>query len=195
METCSVIHWGQFVDYLIYAGLLKEVDAETPARIEKATDALLEHRVQEWAPLWQGCKRDWVGKQTVFNYVTPHPWFKGLPCDGEGTVRVRVSMLLVEALGLESECDNRRKIRTAIESLLFVCYSNFADREIPDPWPTRGPVQWRPVFAPTKTHTTRHLRSIGMLSGKDGTRFHQDEWFAPKDHESQKPGSMFEGTE
>jgi hypothetical protein len=108
-------------------------------------------------------------------------------------VRVRVSMLLVEALGLESECDNRRKIRTAIESLLFVCYSNFTDREIPDPWPTRGPVQWRPVFAPTKTHTTRHLRSIGMLSGKDGTRFHQDEWFAPKDHESQKPGSMFDG--
>jgi hypothetical protein len=50
MDTCSVIHWGQFVDYLIYAGLLKEVDAETPARIEKATDALLEHRVQEWAP-------------------------------------------------------------------------------------------------------------------------------------------------
>jgi hypothetical protein len=98
-------------------------------------------------------------------------------------------MLLVEALGLELECGNRSKIRTEIESLLFCCYSNLADRQIPNPWPTTGTQCTRPIYSRTQTHTAKYLRSIGA----QGTQYRQDAWPDPKDHENRKPGAMFNG--
>jgi hypothetical protein len=70
---------------------------------------------------------------------------------------------------------------------------NVADREMPDPWPTTGTQHTRPIYTTTQTHTAKYLRSIGVLDAARGTQYRQDRWLDPKDHESQKPGAMFNG--
>ena len=62
---------------------------------------------------------------------------------GVGKLSIKITPGLVEALGLEDECDNRRKINRAAEELLFRIYSHIADISILDPWRTTGPYeQW-----------------------------------------------------
>jgi hypothetical protein len=134
-DDVEVFHCKQFVEYLVYAGFLDEIDAENKTMIHEAADDLLlayvEDRTHDYGLSHRSSYHGCYG---------PNPNFRGRSDDGVGKVRIKITMRLVEALGLESDRDKQWKIRKTFEELLFNIYSNLADRSLPDPWPKGGEV-------------------------------------------------------
>jgi hypothetical protein len=149
IETIEVFHWNPLVEYLIWTRRLNEMDAESPPRIDEAVDDLFLAYVNEYDTLShiRECRDMGINPDHLYG-CRPNHIFRGRSGDGVGKVRVKVTMDLVERLGLETECDNRRKIRRALEELLFALYSNIADRFWRDPWPTGRCVDAPAMVAP-----------------------------------------------
>jgi hypothetical protein len=200
-----VVHHGE---YLLWQDFLAADDVDVQTRVDEAADRLIAAYIEDrsteygWSFDSSFTVLDWGAERPPRYYdleeqgkgmrPVPSPNFSGRPGDGMGMVRVKVTMSLVETMGLEMECDNRAKIRRKIEELLFAIYSNVADRDIPDPWPTTGVQSMRPLYQPTQTHKADYLRTIGTMGGKDGIKFRQDVWLHPQDHENRKPGAMYD---
>ena len=194
----KVLHWGALVEYLIWRGYLDEMDADDKTRIDAAADALLLDYVEDRAANYGSSTfAHYCGQLVGHNYSGgeiglrgPHPDFRAGVCDGIGEVRIKIAMPLVEALGLENECDNRRKVRKAIEELLFRIYSNIADRA--DPVVPRGGenTQWmRPLWSPLESNREKWLRQQGII-GDQTTAFRQDEFLTPEGG-NVPPGSIW----
>jgi hypothetical protein len=172
----TVFHLDQLAEYLVCLGLLDDTDAENPPRVEEAVDDLMLIYVKE--------KRE----NEYCLLSGPDQEFCGRSGSGIGEVRVKVTLELVQAIGLENECDNHHKITTAIEEVIYAFYSNIADLRRPSPWPTKGTVWTRPLWSPLYSHRTDYLRRTGILVG-DKTIFRQDE-FDPGDGDGLPPGGM-----
>ena len=157
-EEVEVFHWHQLVEYLVASGFLAEIDADNKPRISAAADRLL-----EW----------YVGDEGCVVGIRPGPDFVGKSGAGIGTVQIKITMRLVEALGLTHECNNRCKIKQSAEELIFALYSNIGD--IFRPWPTSGKQWMRPLYDPprfigrsiceARAWSARRLRNFGKICG------------------------------
>jgi hypothetical protein len=134
-RSVEVLHWDQFVDYLVHSGFLKEKNRDIGERIEEAADALLLAYVEERAECYGYFSR-------YHSSGGANPNFRNRSTGGN-KLSIKITLGLVEALGLEDQCDNRRAIKKAVEELLFRIYSHIADTTILDPWRKTGPYeQW-----------------------------------------------------
>jgi hypothetical protein len=157
------------------------VDAESPTRIDEAVDDLFLAHVEGRTALREGFEPDFI--------IEADHNFKGGTAYGVGEVRVKVTMDLVEVIGLANESDNKRKIRTALEELLFAAYSSIVERGRPDPWPKTGRWMTQQMWQPLERNTKEYLKSVGIIGGKT-TPFRQDEFLTPEG-ENVPPKSMW----
>jgi hypothetical protein len=188
-ETVEVFHWSPCIEYLVWKGYLHELDAECTPRINEAVDALFQDEVDKWLASNAEREEDGLPPANWVRYSNHN--FRGKSYDGLGSVRVRVHMDLVDMLGLGHRCDDKREILLRLEEALHSLYSNLADRDLYDPWPTTGRVMTRPLWSPLERNRKEYLKGIGIIGDKS-TAFRQDNFITPEG-DNIPPGSTWDG--